>query len=590
MANLTTPLAGPQTSPLFENLPAGDYRVRIISSKACAAEIDETITEPTPLDIGLSLPDFTCAPDNTVGTPLLTVAILDGLGTPGVPSGTGPYLYSLDNTNFQTANTFAVNDTGVAQTFTVYVRDAQGCTTSESITIQPLNTFSASVVQDVAITCVNEERVTVSVNQLAAPGDVYDVSLLPAPNANGTLVSSTDTTATFDLNSVGSYTFRVTNTNTGCYVDTATYTIAPYDLIEARIQAITPVTCFGDANGALELQVSDYLGAFDYEIFRADGTAVATGFGLANANPFTMPLNGLSGGNYYVTVTETGAGSSLCSAITNTATIVSPDAPLVATTTILAEPTCTDDQGAISIIPDGGYPPYDIQMTHSVSGQGYSALGVTSIAFSDLASGTFTISLTDSRNCVVTVTETMAAATPIVASATPLVTDLACFGDNGATVSAVVTGGGSGTYGYQLNYYDAAGTTIEQSTASQTSPDFTDLGAGIYSITVSDGWNCDMETNTVVVREPDPISTQLIRTSALTCTTGVELVLSATGGSGSYEYSTDNLTFLPMTANPMPLPATGVLALVSISIMCAMRSTDVRLPYPMPFAKMPLTH
>ncbi len=51
----------------------------------------------------------------------------------------------------------------------------------------------------------------------------------------------------------------------------------------------------------------------------------------------------------------------------------------------------------------------------------------------------------------------------------------------------------------------------------------------------------------------------MIRTDPLTCATGAEFELSATGGSGTYEYSIDNINFLPMTSNPMGLPVTGTL-------------------------------
>ena len=178
--------------------------------------------------------------------------------------------------------------------------------------------------------------------------------------------------------------------------------------------------------------------------------------------------------------------------------------------------------------------------------------------FTELAAGDFTVSITDDAGCVVNYTETLTPATPIIANATPLVTDLACYGDRGAVVTANVTGGGSGTYGYQLNYYDATGSTIITTTGVQTNPNFRDLGAGFYSVTVVDGWNCDTTTNTVEVREPTEVQASLIRTDALTCAQGAEFELTATGGSGTYEYSVDNINFLPMPAlGVVYLPETG---------------------------------
>jgi large repetitive protein len=559
MSNLVTPLAGPQNSPLFENLLAGDYRVRVISNKSCDTFRDETITEPTELLVSASATAFDCAPDNSTNNAVITVTVLDGATTPGIPSGTSPYLYSIDGINYQTTNTFTVLDTGVDQTITVYVTDGEGCPASDTVTIAALNTFTASVAQDVVITCQNDERVTVSVTETAAPGDIYSIELLPVPNSNGTLVSSTNTSATFDLNSVGNYTFRVTNTTTNCYVDTAPYAIAPFDLIRASAIAVDPATCFGDNNGSLDLTLTGYVGTFDYEVFAQGGASVLTGGGNATSDPFTLNIAGLSGGNYYVNVVETDPASTLCNARTNTVTILSPDMALTATVNVLSQPTCTNDQGAMGIAIAGGYAPYDIAMTNTTTGQLYTANNVQGILFDGLSAGTFDIVVTDNGGCVVLETRVLDPALPIVANATPLITDLACFGDRGATVSGVVISGGSGTYEYQLNYYDATGTNIVASTAAQLSPNFNDLGAGIYSITVSDGWNCDVETNTVEVREPTRVQAQLLRTDPLTCATGVEFELFATGGSGTYEYSVDNITYLPISSNPMPLPETGTL-------------------------------
>jgi len=50
----------------------------------------------------------------------------------------------------------------------------------------------------------------------------------------------------------------------------------------------------------------------------------------------------------------------------------------------------------------------------------------------------------------------------------------------------------------------------------------------------------------------------LIRTSPLTCATGIELELSATGGSGSYEYSVDGATWFTMTGSSVAIPNANI--------------------------------
>lgn len=546
IADLVTPIAS-QTNPLFTGLVEGDYQVRIISSRGCEGIKNETITEPTQLTVSAVATEFSCSPSNSVNAATITA-------TAGAGTGTAPYLYSIDNLIFQASNTFNVTDTGSAQTIDVYVKDAKGCTTFDTVTVQPINTFTASIAKDVAINCTTDETVTITVvdNGLAHN---YSYELLPIGNTTATLVSTTATSATYDLNTVGSYVFRVTDIDTGCYVNTSSYTVAPFDFITASATAISEVTCFGDTNGSLEIDIDGYTGNYNYEVFNAAGVSViASTVTDTSVNPRTIP--GLSGGSYYVTITETDIP--LCSEDTNMITIISPDRPLSGVVTPLAEVTCTDDQGEIRVAVQGGYKPYDIVVTNTTTGDVYTMDDVNEGIFTDLASGAYTVSITDDAGCALNYTETLTPATPIVANATPLVTDLACFGDTGAVVTANVTGGGSGSYGYQLNYYDTTGSTITTTTGIQTNPNFRDLGAGFYSVTVVDGWNCDITTNTVEVREPTEVQASLLRTDPLTCATGAEFELTATGGSGSYEYSVDNINFLPMTSNPLGLPETGI--------------------------------
>ena len=93
--------------------------------------------------------------------------------------------------------------------------------------------------------------------------------------------------------------------------------------------------CFGDGNGSLEINITGYTGTYDYEVFTQAGASVQIGSGNATSDPYQFPISGLSGGNYYVRVTETAAP--LCIDDTNMVTILSPDMPLTESTTVLSE-------------------------------------------------------------------------------------------------------------------------------------------------------------------------------------------------------------------------------------------------------------
>ncbi|MEO0901611.1 MAG: hypothetical protein AAFY00_06155, partial [Bacteroidota bacterium] len=261
-----------------------------------------------------------------------------------------------------------------------------------------------------------------------------------------------------------------------------------------------------------------------------------------------LTISNLPGGNFYIQVRQT--ANPLCIEDSNVFTIASPDAPLLATPVEVANVTCANNLGEIEVSPTGGYPPYDIILTNTTTGQPpYTVTDVTSFVFSGLSAGSYTVQITDDNGCTITPpVPDLVQPTPITADITATPTALACYGDTNATVSAINVINGRGVYQYQLNIYDPTGTTIVSSSSLQSSSDFNNLGAGIYSITVSDGWSCDVETIQVTITEPSDVMPSLIQVTQLTCTADAELQLSATGGTGGpYEFSTDNLLFTPMS-------------------------------------------
>ncbi|MEO0505297.1 MAG: T9SS type B sorting domain-containing protein [Bacteroidota bacterium] len=558
--NLTTPIRTAQTSNVFENLPQGDYRVRVISSRNCDGFFDQSIGEPAVLTVSAAATPFVCNASNTTNTSTLTI-------TAG--GGTAPYLYSIDNVTFQSSNTFDIVDSGAVQNITTYVTDANGCLETDAITLQPINVFTATVSQNVAISCANPEEVTITVTDNGNP-NTYTFELLPIGNPSGTQTATpSSTTATYELTAPGSYTFRVTDTNTGCFVDTAPYEIAPYDLMTVTATPTAPVICFGDTNGAFEIMINGYSGAYDYELFNADGTTTGiTASGSTSTNPF--PVGGITGGSFFVRVTQT--ANPLCTQDSNVFTIVSPDMALDATPLETANVTCDNNLGEIEVSPTGGYAPYDVVVTNTTTSQVYTINDVSSHVFSGLSAGSYSIVITDDNNCSITRPLVLVRPDFITADISATPTLLQCFGDTNATVTAQNVLNGSGSYLYQLNIYDPTGTTIVTSSGTQTNPAFDNLGAGIYSITVSDGWNCDVETVQVVITEPNEVMANLIQVTPLTCTTDATIELSATGGNAPYEFSLDGVSYTAMsggTSHTFTVPAGDYQYFVRDAFNCA---------------------
>ncbi|MNX19784.1 hypothetical protein D3C86_497120 [compost metagenome] len=174
------------------------------------------------------------------------------------------------------------------------------------------------------------------------------------------------------------------------------------------------------------------------------------------------------------------------------------------------------------------------------------------ITISTLAAGTYTITttLTNTPYCTVSknftitapaielaIAKTHTEITCVAGSNDGTITLLSCFGDRTASITASLPTGGQGSnYMYTLNT-----TSVVPAIANgpQASPTFSGLGAGTYTVTVTDGYSCSATSLPITIAEPAEVIASLVKASTQTCLTQASLTLSATGGTGIYTYSTD---------------------------------------------------
>ncbi|MBL7471738.1 T9SS type B sorting domain-containing protein [Robertkochia sediminum] len=536
---------GPQASPFFNNLPAGFYRITLTSTRHCEATIDMEIKEPALLTATAAVTtDFTCNVSNGVSRGVITVQPI---------GGTAPYAYSMNGGAFQTSAEFYVNDTGSPETYTFEVRDANGCIANATVTVDPINAFTLDLTRDLAISCDDNERVTVFVaTDNGNPSNSYTFELLPIGNTVGSLISTTANSATFDLTAPGDHTFRVTDNVTSCY-QTITHTVAPFRTIEAVVVANTQVSCFGGADGAMELTINGYSGAYQYEVFDNNGNVVIAS---TPANTATDPLtiNGLHAGSFNVAITALDAP--FCDTISNTVAITAPDAPVLLDLQISRAITC-DEQGQLIAYANGGSGTYEYQLLDADTGDVLEAFS-SNYMFDGLSAGAYEVVVRDAKGCEAIAGITLDAPAPIagllVAGAPVL-----CEGATSGSITVTSVSGGrpesdpNADYLYILNYLDASGNML-YSSGGQLSPEFENLPAGSYSVTITDGWGCDFTTPVEVITEPDPVIARLRLASDNTCAIDAVVELTATGGTAPYYYSTDaDGTFYPMTGSTISL-------------------------------------
>ncbi len=490
------------------NVNANSYYVHVIDANGC---IRSTPVLVLPLD---PEPVITATVTNQCTVTEGNFEIDVTLTTAGIP----PYSYSINGGVFQTRVAPFTLSNLASGTHTIEIQDANGCGNLVTVDIEAPLELTPSIT---ALPTCNNDDGEITITGSGGTG-VYIYAISPSP-ASISLAGNV-----FSGVPSGTYTVTITDTNTLCTEDVSivvqeatplTFTTTP-----------TPITCFGVSNGTFELNVSGYTGPYDYEVFDNLGTSI---LGIVSANTSTNPelVSGIPGGNFTVVVTET--ASPFCST-TSSVIIESPSAPLILVAIETSNVTCDNNRGTITAVASGGWGTYEYELTGAAT-VAYSSNGT----FTNLSAGVYTVNVRDAGGCIVSDGATLSIPPPITATVTANTSLLSCFGDTNATIIAsLVTGGQGSNYTYTLNM------TVSTVSASgpQASPVFDGLGAGTYNVVISDGLNCSFTSADIVITEPTQVQAVLVKETSQTCFTGTELTLSATGGTGVYEYS-DSITF-----------------------------------------------
>jgi gliding motility-associated-like protein len=510
----TSPAAPLVTDPSWAstsvfNMDAGNYYVHVFDAYGCIVSSPVVVLPMDPTPVISAMVNNLCTV--TEGNFEIDVT----LSTTGI----APYSFSINGGAFQTQSAPFTITNLFSGAHTVEIQDANGCGNLVTISIESPLGLTPQVTT--LPTCNNDDG-EITITGSGGTGN-YTYTISPNP-VSVTLVGNVFSGVPF-----GVYTVTITDTTTSCTEDVT------ISLPEAILPTFTTlptevVTCFGDNTGSFEINVSGYSGPYTYEVFDSLGISIT---GIVNANTSTNPetVTGMLAGSYSVNIIET--ASPLCSATSNV-TISSPAETLALIANETSNVTCDNSSGTITAIANGGWGNYEYELTGAAT-VAYSS----NDTFTDLSAGNYTVNVRDSEGCIVSANITLDEPTPIDAIFTPNTTLLSCFGDQNASITiSTVTGGQGSNYTYTLNTI----LPTPSSSGPQTSNVFTDLGAGTYSVTITDGFDCIMISLDVVIGEPTPIQSSLVTTTTQTCSTESTLTLSATGGTGSYEYS-DTITF-----------------------------------------------
>lgn len=353
------------------------------------------------------------------------------------------------------------------------------------------------------ISCVSLTRtpVTVTVNCCDFSTCVGKPLTFTATNSGasyawsfGDAGTSTLQNPTHSYSAAGSYPviFQLTDGN-GC-ITTTTQTICVYDAPVVTNISVNPL-CNGAINGSIDVTVT--------------GGAPGTTFTYAWSNgATTQDLSGLAAGTYTVTVTDPTTTCFQTLSVSLTQPVVLAAAATVGTNVLCFGGTT----GTATASATGGTTPYTFAWSNSQSGA--NATG--------LAAGSYTVTVTDANGCSATASVTITQ--PVAAlAATETHLNVLCFGGSTGSIDLSVTGGTSGyTYLWSNN---------------ATTQDLTGIGAGTYTVTVTDANGCST-TASIAVGQPTSSLTVAPSNSGNVCAAGstASLNANATGGTPTYTY------------------------------------------------------
>jgi gliding motility-associated-like protein len=329
-------------SPLFPGLGTGDYLIYLIDNSGCTDTIAASIiATDAPVINNINITDATCGQD-------------DGSIFIEASGGSGTLMYSIDGVNFQLSPLFGGLSSG---TYTVTVKDDAGCQVTGTATIQDVGGPSITAVAVVPATC-----------------GLDDGSITITANGNTQLMYSINcinyvTTNVFNNLPAGNYTICVKDQN-GCITSQPVVINTTNGPQILNVQ-VTHTTC-GEENGTITITASGGNGDLEYFI---------NGISFGDDNT----TEDWPAGTYDIVVSDENG----CSA-SDQVTINPSESPDF---DIYIDPAhCGHPDGSIELDGFGGMPPY----LYSINGGPFRPL----FTFVNLVSDDYTLAIKDAKGCI----------------------------------------------------------------------------------------------------------------------------------------------------------------------------------------------
>ncbi|MGY6562593.1 MAG: T9SS type B sorting domain-containing protein [Luteibaculaceae bacterium] len=438
----------------FTNLAPGFYNIRVRNGgpvNNCLSVNAVAVLAPTPILATANITEPSCF-NGTNGA--INLIISGGTIAPG-----GNYQVNWVGPNGFTAN--SANISGLsAGNYTATISDSNGCTITRPFTLTSPSAIEIELISLVEPNCALPDGSV----QVAASGGTGTLSFqwvnmstgANVPNGNG---GNTNTVSNLG---VGVYEVTVTDAN-GC-TQTLEVVLSSNSDIDVLAE-FTPPSCVGGSDGSIVLTVFN---ATEPLTFLWSGTGIT--------NPNAQNQSNLSAGSYTVTLVD-GAG---CIEI-RTFNLQNPEP--IEVNAFIENIDCSGNPGSINLEIVGGVPPYSFSWTGPA---GFTA-NTQNINPSNI--GTYLLTLTDANNCVVNTSFNLEQIGLLELENAEVVNPSCADTNNGSIILSVLSLGNPIT----STWTGPNGFTLSNALQADN------LAPGTYSIILSDGANCQLELEFILV-------------------------------------------------------------------------------------------
>lgn len=391
----------------------------------------------------------------------------------------------LPSGNTNTTGTF----TGLAPgTYTISATDFLGCvmTSTEVVSSPPPIQFTA--VNAMPISCNGLQNGSITSSASGGTG-VLNYTLQPGNINNSSGI----------FNSLGGGTYTITATDANNCTQTTLATISnPAVLVISQAQK-NDVSCFGAANGSINISSNGGTGTKNYQIQPGGNTNSSGNFQNLTANNYTIIVSDANG----------------CTV--STVLNITEPTPILINGINVQQPICNPtNSGTLLIDATGG----NFPLSFSIGG----AFG-SSNSFTGLAPGTYIVTVSDTKGCTVTSTVVLQnPPTPTIVNAT--IDPIFCFG--GITNVRVDVNSTIGV----LNYI------LQPNNLQSNNGVFSNISAGTYTAVVTDINSC---TSSYIFTIDQPAALLLEQLNFTSDSCGLNylgtLTAIASGGVGPYTYT-----------------------------------------------------